>query len=55
MEEPDFSGDFEDDDDEPQEPDYYLCSCCGNYQTLLSFGNSCDKCGMFNVMTGEYF
>lgn len=40
---------------EADEPDYYSCDCCGNTQLFPSMGNSCDSCGLFNVMQEEYF
>lgn len=46
---------FNEYEDEDQEPDCYHCTCCGNTQIKPGMGNSCDSCGMFNVMEEEYF
>jgi len=53
----DYADQFEDFDplDDPQEPDYYYCSCCDHVQVKPGMGNGCDNCGLFNVMEAEYF
>jgi len=43
------------DEDEDQTPDYYYCTCCNHTQVSPGMGNSCDNCGLFNVMEAEYF
>ena len=40
---------------ESDQPDYYYCSCCHHTQAEEGMGRSCNHCGMFNVMEGEYF
>ena len=45
--------DFDEHDDET--PDYYYCSCCYHSQLKPGMGNSCNHCGLFNVMEPEYF
>ncbi len=53
--EPDFDPFDFNEDEEEREPDYYLCSCCGNTQLEPGMGNSCNRCGMFHVMSEEYY
>ena len=50
-----YPDNFWDDYEENDEPDYYYCNCCNSTQAELSFGNSCNTCGMFGVMEGENF
>ncbi len=42
-------------EEENKDPDFYYCNCCGHDQIESGMGNSCDNCGMFNVMEEGYY
>lgn len=44
--------DYEDDDIQ-EEPDYYLCYCCGHSTTINHGGWGCPRCTA--IMSPEYY
>jgi len=52
LKEPDFEED-DFDNDGPQEPDYWYCSCCGTSVGKNPGGWGCPKCG--SIMEEGYF
>ncbi len=50
-----YPDEFWDDYEEYDEPDYYYCSCCNHTQSVQSWGNSCDNCGLTGVMEEGHF